>query len=182
MSRRIAPGIVLCLLVLASGFAQASTRDEIFQLFDAIHAGVQPRSLPEEVRASDTLGLFYANRGDAPSAEKAYREALTLNTVHGLTPTQIAQAAGISPNTVKTRLHRARNMLESALPAGLATGLALLTTQAQGLAAVRTVVLEHAGLVLGSTAQRHRTVGPFLEAVVEVELQDPIVEHVERGS
>ncbi len=76
-----------------------------------------------------------------------YREALTLNTVHGLTPTQIAQAAGISPNTVKTRLHRARQLLESALPKVLASGLALLALPASGLAAVRDAVLQHAGVV-----------------------------------
>ena len=56
-------GLLLCLSTLA----QASTRDEIFEIFDSIHAGVQPRILPEPVRASDTLGLFYANRDYEPA-------------------------------------------------------------------------------------------------------------------
>lgn len=73
-----------------------------------------------------------------------FREALTLHWIHGLSPTQIAQAKGIPPSTVKTRIHRARKALQAALPQSL-TALALFATQTVALGQVRQAVLQEAG-------------------------------------
>jgi murein L,D-transpeptidase YcbB/YkuD len=54
-------------LLLAGGLAMASPRDEIFGIFDTIHQGEQPHVLPEPVRASATLGLFYDMRNYEPA-------------------------------------------------------------------------------------------------------------------
>ena len=77
-----------------------------------------------------------------------FREALTLHWVHGLTPTQIGQAKGISPNTIKTRLFRARRAIEKALPVGI-TGSMVTTVVGSGMAAGRAKVLATASLVTG---------------------------------
>ena len=138
MSRRIAPGIVLCLLVLASGFAQASTRDEIFQLFDAIHAGVQPRSLPEEVRASDTLGLFYANRDYQPAWQsydyiKRVLAELAASEQEGLNPEDYHYSAlkELEADYFDTRKRADRNRLNAAFDVLLSDGVLLYARHLQ---------------------------------------------------
>lgn len=76
-----------------------------------------------------------------------YREILTLRLVHGLRAVEIANAKGMPPATIRTRLHRGLRMLRDSLPRGLATPglLALLGAEAlrasSGLAAVRVQVL-----------------------------------------
>ncbi len=71
-----------------------------------------------------------------------YAEVLTLRLIHGLTPTAIAHALRMSPETVKTRLRRGGERLRSKLPAGLASAVvAALTLGGRQLSAIRDVVL-----------------------------------------
>ncbi|MEZ6038412.1 MAG: sigma-70 family RNA polymerase sigma factor [Planctomycetota bacterium] len=74
-----------------------------------------------------------------------YRQVLTLRLVHALTPTQIAAALGCPVATVKTRLQRGMELLRGALPAGLATSVALLCGSGRGLAQVKAAVLAKVG-------------------------------------
>lgn len=76
---------------------------------------------------------------------EAYRETLNLRLVHGLTPTEIAHARGLSPDTVKTHLRRGIERLRRALPVSLAPVLAVALATGRSLVALRAVVLGAAG-------------------------------------
>lgn len=58
---------VLWLVLLATGVSQASPRDEILDIFDALNHADDPEILQEPVYASDTLGLFYGERDYEPA-------------------------------------------------------------------------------------------------------------------
>ena len=59
--------VLLFLVCMAGSAAHADIKDEIFEIFDTIHQGEHPRVLPEPVRASATLDLFYAARDYEPA-------------------------------------------------------------------------------------------------------------------
>jgi RNA polymerase sigma-70 factor (ECF subfamily) len=87
-----------------------------------------------------------------------YREVLLLRLVHGLEPTAIAHTLGRAPGTVRTQMQRGLELLRGALPATLATGLALLLTPGRGLAATRAAVL-------GTTAARAARPLPWIASL-----------------
>lgn len=94
---------------------------------------------PADVTADgELLERIHEALGGMPAP---YREVLVLRLVHGLEPTAIAHTLGRAPGTVRTQLQRGLELLRGALPATLATGLALLLLPGRGLAAVRTAVL-----------------------------------------
>ena len=91
----------------------------------------------EEVHGADLIGLWPApSCRPSPFEEAAaaeldrrveralaslrapYREVLLLVAVHGLTPAEAAQACGIAPEALRTRLARARAMLAEGLSEG----------------------------------------------------------------
>ncbi len=75
---------------------------------------------------------------------QAYREVLTLRLIHGLTPTEIGHARGVSPQTIKTQIRRGTDRLRRLLPASLATALVAMATTGYALPNVRETVLEAA--------------------------------------
>ena len=81
-----------------------------------------------------------------------YHQVLTLRFVHGLELQQIAHSLRLPLGTVKTRLYRGLALVKRALPAGLATAFAAVVLPGRGLAAVREVVLGHAGAAAGAAA------------------------------
>ena len=83
---------------------------------------------------------------------RQYHQVVTLRFVHGFGLAQIAQTLRLPLGTVKTRLYRGLAMLKRGLPAGLATAFAALVMPERGLAAVREVVLGHAGAAVGAAA------------------------------
>jgi RNA polymerase sigma-70 factor (ECF subfamily) len=54
---------------------------------------------------------------------EAFRVVFVLRDVQGLTIEETAEAVAVKPETVKTRLHRARRLLREALDAELASTL-----------------------------------------------------------
>ncbi len=90
-----------------------------------------------------------------------YRQVLLLRLVHDLRSHEIARALDMSPQTVRSRLHRGLELLRRALPKGLAVpALMVGATEAlagRGLAAMRAALLQEANkfapvsLTAGST-------------------------------
>ncbi|MBL8863479.1 MAG: sigma-70 family RNA polymerase sigma factor [Planctomycetes bacterium] len=76
--------------------------------------------------------------------EEPYRAAVLLRLRHGMEAADIAHVLGRSPGAVRVQLHRARELLKRALPAGIASALVALASPARGLGTVRDQVLEHA--------------------------------------
>ncbi|MCR9247484.1 MAG: sigma-70 family RNA polymerase sigma factor [bacterium] len=103
----------------------------------------------DEAAANEAIAEVHAAVERLP---RQYRQVMTLRLVHGLQLQQIATSLGVPLGTVKVRLHRGLGLLRRALPAGLASSVALLTISERGLAAVRHVVVAHAGALGGSTA------------------------------
>ncbi len=62
------------------------------------------------------MRLGRTSNGWRPSG--IYRDVLALHDMMGLKNQEIAQALGVSPPTVKVRLHRARNKLRESPAAG----------------------------------------------------------------
>jgi len=86
-----------------------------------------------------------------------YRQVLVLRLVHGLRGTEIARALDTSPETVRSRLHRALGLLRRALPEDLALPAlafaALEASTGKGLAALRAAVHELAQARLPAAAR-----------------------------
>ncbi|MCA8950841.1 MAG: sigma-70 family RNA polymerase sigma factor [Planctomycetes bacterium] len=74
-----------------------------------------------------------------------HRQVMRLRVVHGLEPIEIARALELPVGTVRVRLHRARQRLQAALPAGIAGALAALLGGGDALAQVRVRILSAAG-------------------------------------
>jgi len=89
---------------------------------------------------------------------------LVLRLVQGMTPTAIAHSLGCPVATVKTRLQRGLVWLRKALPAGIASSVAVLITTGRGLAAVRHEVLAQVG-ARGSVLAVGGLVGGILAGV-----------------
>jgi RNA polymerase sigma-70 factor (ECF subfamily) len=105
---------------------------------------------PEDVAAANECAA--AVHTAVERLPRHYRQVLFLRLVHGLELQQIAQSLDVPLGTVKVRLHRGVALLRRALPAGFASTLAVLLTPGNGLAAVRQVVIGHAGAVAGTAA------------------------------
>jgi hypothetical protein len=110
------------------------------------------REVEGPVTAAVTAELVDAVHAAVEQLPLHYRQVLTLRLVHGLELQQIAHALGAPLGTVKAQLHRGTAMLRRALPAGLAGALAVVFSPGRGLAAVREVVLGHAGATAGAAA------------------------------
>ncbi|MGE3171755.1 MAG: sigma-70 family RNA polymerase sigma factor [Planctomycetota bacterium] len=80
------------------------------------------------------------------------REVLTLNLVHGMTPTEIAHAMGRPVGTVKSWVHRGVRQLRQLLPAGFAVMLAAFARAGTALPLVRAQVVGAAEAAVGLTA------------------------------
>lgn len=74
----------------------------------------------------------------------AWQPVAILRLRHGLTAPEIAHALRRPPGTVRSQLYRALETLRGALPAGIAGAIAVLITQAPGMAAVRAAVVDRA--------------------------------------
>ena len=68
---------------------------------------------PERLSASQELSL--ALESALGELDQAFREVILLREIEGLTYEDIAQVTGVPPNTVKTRIHRARAQLQQRL-------------------------------------------------------------------
>ncbi|PPK70633.1 sigma-70 family RNA polymerase sigma factor [Actinokineospora auranticolor] len=104
---------------IATNLARRHARDEVRGLRAHTRAGPEPDTAEAaEVRA--TARADAANQTAALSAGLAglsdeERDALLLVAWAGLTPKEVAEALGINPTTVRTRLHRARTALRTHL-------------------------------------------------------------------
>ncbi len=98
-------------------------------------------SEPPELAA--TVELAQQASEAIESLPEPFRQVCVLRLVHGLDPTQIARSLGVPAATVRSRMHRALERLRGALPAGVATGLAVLL-QSGSLSAARETVLRGA--------------------------------------
>lgn len=76
---------------------------------------------PERVAASREIRRLLEGALDA--LPEAFRLAFVLRDVEGLTTEEAAEHLGIRPETVKTRLHRARRLLRRSLAGQLRTSL-----------------------------------------------------------
>lgn len=76
-----------------------------------------------------------------------YRQPLLLRLRHGLGPAEIAHVLGESPGAIRVRLHRGIEKLRKLLPAGIVASALFVARPARGLAAVREVVIAHAGSI-----------------------------------
>lgn len=113
---------------------------------DRADDGVGPLALSERHELVEVLRTHVAALpGDL-------RQVMLLRLQHGLAPVEVAEVLGVSPGTVRMRLHRGLEALRRLLPASLGVLLASMMTT-RGLAAVRTVVLGaasgHAVAVVG---------------------------------
>ncbi len=120
---------------------RAHARREIGGEVTALARGPAPDSMAADAEARQRIAEALSGMPGE------YREILTLRLVHGLRAVEIANAKGVPPATIRTRLHRGLRMLRDALPRGLATPalLSLLAAEAlragSGMAAVRAQVL-----------------------------------------
>lgn len=105
-----------------------------------------PRDAAEASELADQV------RAAVARLPRQYHLVVTLRFVHGFELQQIAQTLRLPLGTVKTRLYRGMAMVKRSLPAGLATAFAAVMTPGRGLAAVRAVVLGHAGAAVGTAA------------------------------
>lgn len=104
--------------------------------------------------------------------EEPYRAAVLLRLRHGMEAADIAHVLGRSPGAVRVQLHRARELLKRALPAGIASALVILAESARGLERVRNQVLTEAarlapaaeigGLVGGAIVMKKIVVAAFM--------------------
>ena len=83
------------------------------------------------------------------------REVMTLNLVHGMTPTEIAHATSRPVGTVKSWIHRSLDTVRQRLPAGLTATFAVALRGMQRLDRARDNVLRAAG---GTSAATGATV------------------------
>ena len=79
------------------------------------------------------------------------REVMTLNLVHGMTPTEIAHATSRPVCTVKSWIHRSLDTVRQRLPAGLTATFAVALRGMQRLDRARDNVLRAAGVTSAAT-------------------------------
>ena len=72
----------------------------------AIEALMAEGGVVEAEEALDQEALAQEVRGRIPELPEAYRAALTLRFIDGLTTTEIAEAMGVTENVVSVRIHR----------------------------------------------------------------------------
>lgn len=110
---------------------------------------------PEQDRLSQPFELGPMERAEESELQGHLDEALAtlplawqpvaiLRLRHGLTAPEIAHALRRPPGTVRSQLYRALETLRGALPAGIAGAIAVLITQAPGMAAVRARIMDRA--------------------------------------
>lgn len=80
-----------------------------------------PRPDPEHLAASDELGRLLEKAVDALPGE--FRSVFMLRAVEGMSVAETAEVLSIRPETVKTRFHRARKLLQSMLAGRVADQL-----------------------------------------------------------
>jgi RNA polymerase sigma-70 factor (ECF subfamily) len=116
----------------------------------AAHDAASAAPGPQQVAASEEA--FAAVLGAIDALPLPYRQVLRLRLVHGLRPVDIARSLEVPVGTVRAQLHRGLEQLRSALPAGVAGVLALLSVGDDALLAqVRERVLEHAAAMAPAT-------------------------------
>ncbi len=82
---------------------------------------VEPRALFRSAEVDDPEGTFFSQIVDEKVTEAIdalppdFREVLVLSDVEGLRYSEIAEAIGVPVGTVKSRLFRARRLLQAAL-------------------------------------------------------------------
>src|SRR5690606_1393448 len=91
-----------------------------------------------ELESEELLAAVTAAIARLPAA---YRSTLNFRLVHGLQPTEIAHALGLSPSTVRSQLRRGLELLRRQLPRSLVLPTVLTASASDGLAAVRAHVL-----------------------------------------
>jgi RNA polymerase sigma-70 factor, ECF subfamily len=80
-----------------------------FYLTEVTEEIIDPRSNPEtEIDAAKVLGVIR-------TLPEAYRETLVLRLVEGMSGPEIADATGLSPDSVRVNLHRGMKQLREAL-------------------------------------------------------------------
>ncbi|MEZ6038754.1 MAG: sigma-70 family RNA polymerase sigma factor [Planctomycetota bacterium] len=80
------------------------------------------------------------------------REVMTLNLVHGMTPTEIAHATSRPVGTVKSWIHRSLEVVRRRLPASMALAFGALLRGMDSLAQVREVVVAEAARHVAAAA------------------------------
>ncbi len=98
-----------------SGRRRNWLRDNLLRRFGGGRAGTA--AMPESSVESQAGARVEVRRALA-ALPKAQREVLLLHVVENLSGEEIAEALGISPKTVWTRLHRARRAMKAAVEAG----------------------------------------------------------------
>lgn len=86
------------------------------------------RTPPAADPGADAMGAEEAERlrREVDRLPAKYRDPVVLHHLHGLPTAEVGRLLEIPDATVRTRLRRARSLLRSRLPAGLALGLLLL--------------------------------------------------------
>jgi RNA polymerase sigma-70 factor, ECF subfamily len=103
------------ILTIATRLALDDLRRRTPRPEDAVVAGSTPAVLPRPDQDANRRALALALVRAVESLGTPFRAAFLLREVHGLTYEQIARALDIDPGTVKSRLARARAVLQRAL-------------------------------------------------------------------
>ena len=109
---RLTSNVCLDMLRRASRREESSLTDEEGEDLELPDRRFDPQTELEkkELRAAVRAGLA--------RLEPPFRQALILRDIHGLTYDEIAQATGLEPGTVKSRIFRARRKLAAFLASG----------------------------------------------------------------
>jgi RNA polymerase sigma factor (sigma-70 family) len=108
----------------------------------AEEVGVAARQPSDEVAESEFVQHLKLAIESLPLPQ---REVMTLNLVHGMTPTEIAHATSRPVGTVKSWIHRSLETVRQRLPVGLTATFAVVLRGMEGLEAARQNVLHAAG-------------------------------------
>lgn len=129
---------------------------------DSLEALVEPGADPAAPLERRELSAALAKAIDG--LPEPFRQPAVLRLRHGLPVADIAHVLERSPSTVRVQLHRGRELLRAALPAGMTGALALLLpSTARGLGAVRVnVTAEAAAATAGVSVAGSSVLGAIM--------------------
>jgi RNA polymerase sigma-70 factor, ECF subfamily len=104
-------------IAINEALRRARTRSHLVLVADdpeeagaAMNKPMGGRTPEEEVESREMVALVERALDDLP---EMYRTVIVLREVEGLSTAEVAEIVGVSEDVVKTRLHRARGLLES---------------------------------------------------------------------